>query len=78
MFDAGAASNVTWGAVDRGRASAAVPVIQTRTGNTPTPDASWSSFQQLVNGTIQSPAGRRYIQYSAALTGTAARSRQSS
>jgi hypothetical protein len=40
----------------------------TRTGNTPTPDASWSAFQPLgPGGAIQSPV-RRYIQYQAVLT----------
>jgi hypothetical protein len=71
VFDAGTGSNLTWGTLAAG-AFDGVPAIQTRTGNTPTPDASWSSFAPLgANGAIQSPPGRRYIQYSAALTGAA-------
>ncbi|MGZ6645734.1 MAG: hypothetical protein ACXVFT_28340, partial [Solirubrobacteraceae bacterium] len=45
--------------------------IKTRSGNTPTPDGTWSSFQDLVGGQIQSPIGR-YIQYEATLTGNGA------
>jgi uncharacterized membrane protein YgcG len=70
VFDAGTASNLTWGTLTAG-AFDGIPAIQTRTGNTPVPDASWSAFTPVVNGAIQSPPGRRYIQYSAALTGTA-------
>jgi hypothetical protein len=45
--------------------------IKTRSGNSPTPaDGTWSSFQDLVGGQIQSPIGR-YIQYEATLTGSA-------
>jgi uncharacterized membrane protein YgcG len=71
VFDAGTGTNLTWGTLTAG-AFDAIPAIQTRTGNTPTPDASWSSFASLgANGAIQSPAGRRYIQYNATLTGAA-------
>jgi len=70
VFDAGTGTNLTWGTLTAG-AFDAVPATQTRTGNTPTPDASWSAFTPVVNGAIQSPGGRRYIQYSAALTGAA-------
>jgi hypothetical protein len=69
VFDTHTASNITWGSVDVG-ALDALPIIKTRTGNTPFPDASWSGFQPLVNGAIQSPSGRRYIQYMASLTGS--------
>lgn len=70
VFDAGTGTNLTWGTLTAG-AFDGTPAIQTRTGNTPTPDAGWSAFTPVVNGAIQSPAGRRYIQYSAALNGTA-------
>jgi hypothetical protein len=71
VLDAGTATGLTWGTLGA-TSTAAVPAIQTRTGNTPTPDSSWSSFQLLgVGGAIQSPSGRRYIQYTAALTGSA-------
>jgi hypothetical protein len=46
--------------------------IKTRSGNTPTPDdGTWSNFQDLVGGQIQSPIGH-YIQYQATLTGSGA------
>jgi uncharacterized membrane protein YgcG len=70
VFDAVTGANLTWGTLTAAGTDG-VPAIQTRTGNTPTPDASWSAFTPTVNGAIQSPGGRRYIQYSAALTGTA-------
>lgn len=70
VFDAGTGTNLTWGTLTAG-AFDAIPVIKTSTGNTPTRDASWSSFTSLgANGAIQSPAGR-YIQYQATLTGAA-------
>ena len=46
--------------------------FETQTGNTPTPDTSWSHFQAVgAGGAIQSPSGQ-YIQYRATLTGAAA------
>jgi hypothetical protein len=43
--------------------------FRTRSGNTPTPDSSWSAFQALgSSNAIQSPSGR-YIQYEATLSG---------
>jgi hypothetical protein len=43
---------------------------KTRSGATPTPDASWSAWQDLgAGGAIQSPV-RRYLQYQATLTST--------
>ena len=69
VFDAGTAANLKWGTLTAGAADG-LPVIQTRTGNSPVPDASWSTFTPLgAGGAIQSPVGR-YIQYSAALTGS--------
>jgi hypothetical protein len=56
----------SWGALT----DVATPGVTftTRTGNTPTPDATWSGFQPLgAGGAIQSPV-RRYIQYQAVLT----------
>ncbi len=56
--------------------SQAVPVgttmtVSTRTGNTPAPDASWSSFSaeqtNNINSSISSPA-RRYFQYRVTFT----------
>jgi hypothetical protein len=46
--------------------------FETRTGNTATPDASWSDFQAVgAGGAIQSPSGQ-YIQYRATLSGAGA------
>jgi hypothetical protein len=43
--------------------------FETRTGNTATPDGSWSAFQAVgAGGAIQSPSGQ-YIQYRATLSG---------
>lgn len=43
--------------------------FETRTGNTPTPDGSWSAFQAVgAGGAIQSPSGQ-YVQYRATLSG---------
>ena len=54
------------------RARAAARRSRRSTGNTPTPDASWSGFQAVgAGGAIQSPSGQ-YIQYRATLTGAAA------
>ena len=39
--------------------------LQTRSGNTVDPDATWSKFEPLQNGKIVSPPGR-YLQYRAA------------
>lgn len=38
--------------------------FKTRTGNTPTPDTTWSDWQSLAGSAIQSPSGQ-YIQYEA-------------
>jgi hypothetical protein len=69
-FDAGNATAV-WSAVTPTSVTPAgtTVAIATRTGQTPTPDASWSSYQPLSGGAVQSPAGR-YIQYQATLATT--------
>src|SRR5436190_2078868 len=41
--------------------------FETRSGNAPVPDGTWSSWQPVSGGTINSPDSR-YIQYRAALT----------
>ncbi len=70
VYDAGQTANwtiATW--------TATVPAgttitVQVRSGNTATPDASWSAFQTVTNGgTVPSPAGR-YLQYSVTFTTT--------
>lgn len=75
VFDARAASK--WGTI---RWTASVPTgasvtLQTRTGDVPQPDASWSEWSRAygtpTGDTIVSPAGR-YLQYRATLTGQGA------
>lgn len=70
--DAGG-SKVTWGALT---SAATTPpgtsvTFATRTGNTPTPDNSWSEYQAVSGGAIASP-GARYIQYRASLNSSTA------
>ena len=44
--------------------------FDTRTGNAPVPDATWSAYQPVgAGGAVQSPAGR-YLQYRAAMSST--------
>ena len=61
IFDA--KSVVSWGALNTLGEGA---TIQTRSGNTVDPDATWSDWTALDNGKIASPAGR-YLQYRAKL-----------
>ncbi len=70
VFDAGRAA--TWGTASW---TATLPanttlVIQTRSGNTATPDSSWSSWTTVGNGgTVASPSSR-YLQYQVLFTTT--------
>jgi hypothetical protein len=69
VLDAGD-THAVWGAL---AATGGAPVIRTRTGNSATPDASWSSFDALgAAGAVQSPPGR-YIQYETTLEDAAPR-----
>jgi hypothetical protein len=72
VHDAGD-TRAVWGALTPTATTPAGTAIAIRTssGNTPTRDGTWSSFQDLVGGQIQSPIGR-YIQYEATLTGNGA------
>jgi hypothetical protein len=69
VFDAG--QSTTWGTLSwtgvlpTGTAVA----LSVRTGDTPTPDASWTAFQQISNGSAIGPSSR-YLQYRAALSAT--------
>ena len=63
-------SRVTWGVVTAlvDKPNATNVTFETRTGPTPTPDASWSGYQPVVSGgNVPSPSAR-YIQYKATLT----------
>ncbi|MDW8278734.1 MAG: DUF4082 domain-containing protein [Anaerolineales bacterium] len=67
VFDAGLPSDwllLTWlGTAPAGTTAA----FETRTGNTPTPDASWSAWEAVSGTDMVSPDGR-YAQYRATLT----------
>ncbi len=66
VYDAGASSQ--WGTFT-GTGSAPAPtslVYSVRTGNTPTPDGSWSAFIPIISGSSVS-ATSRYIQYRASM-----------
>jgi hypothetical protein len=70
VFDA--TRQATWGLVNW---TASVPsgttlTVETRSGNTATPDGSWSAWVAASNGqTVSSPAAR-YLQYRVKLTST--------
>jgi hypothetical protein len=70
VFDATRAA--TWGVASW---TANIPAgttitVQTRSGNTATPDGTWSSWAAVVNGgTVASPSGR-YLQYRIIITST--------
>ncbi|HXE55189.1 MAG TPA: hypothetical protein VN541_19355, partial [Tepidisphaeraceae bacterium] len=70
VFDAGQTAN--WGTMswtDTLPAGTSI-VIETRSGNSPTPDSTWSAWAPVPNGgTVSSPASR-YIQYEVTLTTT--------
>jgi hypothetical protein len=69
VFDAGSPtqwSNVTWDEV--------VPVgsavtVEVRTGDTPLPDATWSAWTAVANGTPVPLGPTRYIQYRVSIVG---------
>jgi hypothetical protein len=65
-------AHTVWGAVkETGLGSGAA--FETRSGNTATPDSTWSDWQAVgTAGAIQSPSGRQYIQYKATLSSATA------
>ncbi len=70
VFDAGESAD--WGALSW---SADTPAgttvsISVRTGNTPTPDASWSAFTPIATSGGDIPGNSRYVQYRAELAST--------
>jgi hypothetical protein len=64
--------HTVWGTVkETGAGSGAA--FETRTGNTTTPDSTWSDWQAVGSGgAIQSPAGRQNVQYKATLSSATA------
>jgi len=68
VFDSGKTSTWLTATWDATLPTGAGIVIETRSGNTPTPDASWSAWQSVSNGSaVASPAGR-YLQYEVIFT----------
>jgi hypothetical protein len=59
-------TRAVWGALTSTVVGAGV-TFETRSGKTATPDGSWSAYQPVTGGAIQSPIGR-YIQYRATLS----------
>ena len=72
VFDAGAGQSVNWGALTWNSAtpSGTVIAMSVRTGNTPTPDLSWSAFTPIANSGDDIPGNTRYVQYRAVLSTT--------
>jgi hypothetical protein len=71
VFD-GTSAHALWNTLTPTEAKPAGTAIayDTRTGNTPVPDATWSAYQPVGAGVaIQSPMGR-YLQYRATLSST--------
>jgi len=63
VINAGAAA--TWGTISW---NAVLPtgvsmIVQTSSGNTPTPDGSWSAWSDVTNGAIISSPSAQYLQY---------------
>ena len=67
VFDAGQAAD--WGAISwHANAPPGTSVaISVRTGNTPTPDGSWSAFTPVTASGDDVPGNSRYVQYKADL-----------
>ena len=70
VFDAG--QQVAWGTLSGRRTPRPGPrsCLSVRTGNTPTPDGSWSSFTPIATNGGDIPGNSRYVQYRADLTPT--------
>ena len=67
VFDAGQAAD--WGALTWNSAapSGTGVALSVRTGNTPTPDGTWSSFSPIASSGGDIPNNSRYVQYRAQL-----------
>ena len=67
VFDAGQAAD--WGALTWNSAapSGTGVALSVRTGNTPTPDGTWSSFTPIASSGGDIPNNSRYVQYRAQL-----------
>ena len=69
IFDAGVGQTADWGALNWNPATPAGTgiAISVRTGDTPTPDGTWSAPTPLANG-ADIPGSSRFVQYQAQLT----------
>ena len=70
VFDAGAGNSADWGALSW---NASMPegtgvALSARTGNTATPDATWSAFSPIASSGGDIPGSSRYLQYRVQLT----------
>ena len=72
VFDAGPGQSVAWGALSWNSAmpSGTGIAMSVRTGNTPTPDLTWSAFAPIASSGDDIPGNTRYVQYRAALSTT--------
>ena len=70
VFDAGQSSN--WGTLAWTNVlpTGTAVALSVRTGNTPTPDGSWTAFQAIGSSGSAIGATSRYLQYQAALSTT--------
>ena len=69
VFDAGTGQTAAWGALNWNSATPAGTgiALSVRTGDTPTPDGTWSGFTPVSNGG-DVPGSSRFVQYRADLT----------
>ncbi len=60
----------TWGAVNwtESKPASTNVVVEVRTGNTPTPDGTWSAWTAVANGGMVPGGPTRYIQYQVSLS----------
>ena len=72
IFDAGAGQIADWGALSWNSAtpSGTGIAISVRTGDTPTPDGTWSAFAPIASSGGDIPGSSRYVQYRAELSTT--------
>ena len=70
VFDAGVGQTADWGALSWNSATPAGTgiAISVRTGDTPTPDGTWSAFTPIASSGGDIPGSTRYVQYRAELT----------
>ena len=70
VFDAGAGQTADWGALNWNSATPAGTgiAISVRTGNTPTPDGTWSAFTPIPTSGGDIAGNSRFVQYRAELT----------